>query len=107
MIDPDFMIHTVSVETYQGSTPTGVSYAAPVDVVGLYDAGLAVVSESGGKELVERSSFYGNNEDAAKFVPKSRVTFQGRISYVENVFMHDGGTVDQFDDVAHIQVILQ
>lgn len=104
MIDPDFVLHTVTVETYTGPGPTGPTYAAPVTATGLYDAGLAEQKEPGGVELVERSSFYGSNEDAAKFVPKSRVTYGTRVSYVENVFMHDGGGT--FDEVAHIQVIL-
>lgn len=106
MIDRDFMLHTVQVETYRGAGPTGDLYDAPVNVVGLYDAGLSEQKEAGGTELVERSSFYGSQEDAAKFTPKSRVTYSGRLSLVEQVFMHDGGTADQFGAVSHIQVIL-
>lgn len=106
MIDRDFMLHTVQVETYLGPGPTGDLYDAPVNVVGLYDAGLSELKEPGGTELVERSSFYGNQEDASKFVPKSRVTYAGRVSLVEQVFMHDGGTADQFGAVSHMQVVL-
>lgn len=106
MIDREFMIHTVSVETYQGAGPTGDLYAAPVSVVGLYDAGMSEQKEPGGMELVERSSFYGSQEDASKFVPKSRVSYGGRVSLVETVFMHDGGDITQFGAVSHIQVIL-
>jgi hypothetical protein len=106
VIDRDFQLHTVQVETYLGPGPTGDLWAAPVNVVGLYDAGMSEQKESGGTELVERSSFYGNQEDAAKFVPKSRVTYAGRTSLVQQVFMHDGGTLAQFSAVAHIQVIL-
>ena len=106
MIDLDFQLHTVQVETYKGVGPTGPLYDAPVNVVGLYDAGLSELNEPGGTELVERSSFYGSQEDAAKFVPKTRVTYGGRVSYVEQVFMHDGGSLSQFGAVSHIQVIL-
>lgn len=106
MIDRDFMIHTVQVETYIGPGPTGDLWAAPVSVVGLYDAGLSEQKEAGGTELVERSSFYGNQEDAAKFVPKSRVTYAGRTSLVEQVFMHDGGSLAQLGVVSHMQVVL-
>lgn len=107
MIDRDFMIHTVTVETYLGPGPTGDLYAAPTTAVGLYDAGLSEQKEAGGTERVERSSFYGSNEDAAKFTPKSRVTYAGRTSLVDQVFMHDGGgTGGLFDAVSHIQVVL-
>lgn len=105
-LDPDFQLHTIQVETYQGVGATGDLYAAPVSVVGLMDAGMSEQKTPGGTELVERSSFYGNQEDAAKFVPKSRVTYGGRLSLVETVFMHDGGTLSQFGAVSHIQVIL-
>lgn len=102
----EFMLHTVQVETYLGPGPTGDLWAAPVSVTGLYDAGLAEQKEPGGTELVERSSFYASQGDAAKFVPKSRVTYAGRTSLVQQVFMHDGGTLAQFGAISHIQVIL-
>lgn len=108
MIDPIFQIQTVSVETYTGAGPTGDTWAAPVVALGLYVAGMVDQKESGGTERVERSSFYGSIEDAAKFPPRSKVTYAGRVSYVDQVFIHDDGddVTGPFAGLAHIQVVL-
>lgn len=108
MIDPAFALQTVTVETYKGAGPVGDTWAAPVTAAGLYVGGMVDQKESGGTELVERSSFYGSIEDASKFVPRSRVTYAGRTSYVDQLFIHDDGDdlTSAFAGLAHIQVVL-
>jgi hypothetical protein len=108
VIDSDFQIHTVTVDTFLGSGPTGDVFAAPATALGLYVGGMVDEKETGGNERVERSSFYGSIEDAAKFTPRSKVTYAGRDSYVQQVFIHDDGddVLGAFAGLAHIQVVL-
>lgn len=107
-----FFIHTVSVQTYQGRTPTGESYAAPVDVVGFLDDGLVRQSHSNGLgsgggmssvELVSKSTFYTHLDRADMFTPGSLVTAYGKTSTVQNIFRRDGGS-GPLGRLSHVEV---
>ena len=88
-----FFVHTASVETFLGAGPTGDTYAAPVDVKGLLDDGIVRVQTSTGEQLEQKSIFYAALTDAAKFVPESRITVNGRAVQVTAVRRRDGDAV--------------
>lgn len=101
-----FKVHTVSVQTFTGATPTGDSYAPAVDVQGLLDKGLVLVKDGNGERLVEQSRFYAEVGDAAKFTRESRVTGpDGEVSYVSSTRRREAGGL--FALVEHIEVVLK
>lgn len=97
-------VHTASVETFTGPTPTGDGYSAPVDVEGLFDEGLVRVRDANGEQLVQQSRFFAEPEDAPKFTPESRVTVAGRVAQVSKAHLREAGGV--FALVAHVEVEL-
>lgn len=97
-------VHTATVETYSGVTPTGDGYGDPVTVKGFLDDGIVRQQGSDGEQLVQKSVWYGPITDAAVFVPESRVTVNGRASQVTAVRRREGGSL--FAPVAHIEVDL-
>lgn len=99
-----FRTHTATVETYTGATPTGDGYAAPVSVQGLYDDGLVRVQSAQGEQLVQRSRFFTDVVNVAKFTPQSRVTVNGRSSQVSVVHRREAGQT--WARVAHLEVEL-
>lgn len=99
----EFMnLHTVQVETYEGRTPTGESYADPVDVSCFLDDGLVRTGESGAVEMVSKSRFYTalSNVDVCKV--QSRVTANGETALITSAKRRDGGGL--LDEVAHLEV---
>jgi hypothetical protein len=99
-----FKVHTASVETYTGPTPTGDAYAAPVDVEGFFDEGLVRVRDANGEQLVQQSRFFAAVEDEPKFTADSRVTVNGRTSRVARTRRREAGST--FALVAHVEVEL-
>lgn len=98
-------VHTASVETFTGPTPTGDGYAAAVDVEGFFDEGLVRVRDANGEQLVQQSRFFAEPEDAPKFTPESRVTVNGRVAQVASTRLREAGGL--FALVAHIEVVLK
>lgn len=98
-------VHTASVATFTGSTDTGDTYASAVDVAGLYDDGLMLVQRQGVEAVEGRAKFYADFEDAAKFVPESKVTVRGLVFQVERVHQGDAGGL--FGPVSHVEVWLK
>lgn len=98
-------VHTASVETFTGATPTGDGYAAPVDVEGLFDEGLVRVRDGNGEQLVQQSRFFAEVADASKFTPESRVTVLGRVAQVDSTRRREAGGT--FALVEHIEVVLK
>lgn len=94
-----FFIHTATVETFTGAGATGDTYAAAVSVKGFLDDGVVRVQTSAGEQLVQKSIFYAALSDAAKFVPESRVTVNGRASQVTTIRRRDGGALGLPDHV--------
>lgn len=97
-------VHTASVETFTGATPTGDGYSAPVNVEGFFDEGLVRVQNGTGEQLVQQSRFFAEVADAAKFTPQSRVTVAGRVTQVSKSRLREAGGM--FALVAHVEVEL-
>ena len=100
----NFEVHSASVETYTGSTPTGDGYAAAVTVPGLLDDGLVRVRGANGEELVQQVRFYARLQYADVFKPESRVTVNGRVAQVTRVRRREAG--GEFALVEHVEVQL-
>lgn len=101
---PLFKVHTASVETYTGPTPTGDGYLPAVDVQGLFDEGLVRIRDANGEQLVQQSRFFAETADAPKFTPESRVTVNGRVTQVTKAHLREAGGL--FVPVAHVEVEL-
>lgn len=101
---PTFLVHEASVETFTGSGPTGRIFAAAVTVRGFLDDGLVLKQSSAGEQLVQKSIFYADISDAAKFTPDSRITVNGRVSKVAAVRRREAGPL--FAAVQHVEVEL-
>ena len=97
-------IHTASVETLSGATPTGQEYAAPVDVAGFLDDANVLVASPGGTQLVAKTTFYAAPEAAPLFEPGSRVTCNGRVMEVQSVKRRDAS--GPLAPAAHVEVDL-
>lgn len=96
-------IHTATVETFAGTGAYGDTYMAPVQVQGFLDDGVVLVSTGTSQQLEQKSIFYAALSDAAKFVPDSRVTVNGRQAWVSSVRRRDGGALGLPD---HVEVDL-
>lgn len=86
----EFWMHTVTVETLQGTGASGDVYAAPAQVQGLLEQTTALVRAATGQEVVAGSKFYTDATNAALFPPDSRVTVNGRLTYVIQVSINEG-----------------
>lgn len=98
-----FFVHTATVETFLGAGPTGDTYAAPVAVKGFLDDGVVLVRSSAGEQLVQKSMFFSELANAAKFIPESKVTINGVASQVKAIRPRDGGSIGLPD---HIEIDL-
>jgi hypothetical protein len=96
-----FWIHTVSVQTFLGASPTGDTYAAPVGCRGFLDDGVVRVQGATGEQLVQKSIWYGPLSDAPLFVLESRLVVNGRPCQVTAIRRRDGGILGLPD---HIEV---
>jgi predicted alternative tryptophan synthase beta-subunit len=98
-----FFIHTASVETFTGAGAYGDTYAAAVPVKGFLDDGVVLVRTGTSEQLEQKSIFYAALSDAALFAPGSRVTVNGRASWVSTTRRRDGGSLGL---PSHIEVDL-
>lgn len=78
----DFYVHTAQVETWEGAGAYGDVYAAPVTVPCFAEDKIRLVRGKDGEQVVSGSTLYMAVTDGALFVPDSRVTVDGRVSYV-------------------------
>lgn len=100
-----FNVHTVTVRTYLGVTPTGDGYSDPVTITGFLDDGNVLKEADTGSEVVHRSSFYCDLKHYDLFMPESVLsTARGRDLVVKGRRERDGGTL--FGDVEHLEVDL-
>lgn len=74
----------IDVEPYLGESSYGPMYAAAVQVPCNIDATLRLERNDLG-EVVQQSTIYVHPSDSDPFVPKSRVTLQGRHGQVLTV----------------------
>lgn len=103
-MNPLLLVHTATVETFNGAGPSGDTYSAAATVQGFLDDGLVRVQSVAGEELVQKAVFYAAISDAGKFTPESRVTVNGRVGQVTQVRRRSGGPL--FGPVAHVEVEL-
>lgn len=105
----DFYGDTVSVETFTGPGEFGDEYASPVDVSGLLDDGLRLLTKSSNDgqktgDVVESASvFYCDTSHAALFVTQSKVTANGNVMQVVATKRRQANLLG---DVAHLEVHL-
>lgn len=85
----DFYVHTVTVETFQGTGAAGDVYAAPAVVSGFLEGKIQLVRDSAGQQVVAASTFYCPTTDGARFTPDSKVTAGGRVSHVISQNIND------------------
>lgn len=99
-----FWIHSVQVETYEGKNATGDVYAAAVPVTGFLNDGEHFVRTASNEEVVSSSAFYTDTDQAAAFIPKSRVTSaSGKVAHVITTNSNDG---DALGLPSHLEVHL-
>lgn len=96
----DFYVHTATVETYQGTGAYGDVYAAPVVVACFAEAKRRLVRAKDGQETVSESTLYMGAADGGLFVPDSRVTVGGKVSYVITQNVNDAPGLDLPDHAA-------
>jgi hypothetical protein len=78
----DFYVHEAQVETFAGAGAYGDVYAAPVTVSCFAEDKIRLVRAKDGEQVVSGSTLYMAVTDGALFPPDSRVTVDGRVSYV-------------------------
>lgn len=99
-----WFVHTVTVETFQGSGAYGDVFAAPVTVTGFLSGARKLVRDSTGQQVVAESSFYTSLANAALFTPDTRVTSSGAVARVITVSVNDSGGL--MPNVEHVAVAL-
>lgn len=91
----DFYVHTVTVETYQGTNGYGEdTFAAPVTVVGFLDDSRRLVRGADAEQVISESQFYTRPENGALFTAESRVTADGSVSRVIRTNVNMSGNLD-------------
>lgn len=97
-------VHTISVETFQGTGAYGDVFNAPVSVKGFLSGSRKLVRDGSGQQVVAESSFYTEPTNAALFTPDSRVTADNAVSRVIAVSVNDTGGL--MPNVEHVAVAL-
>jgi hypothetical protein len=90
----DFYVHTAQVETWEGAGAYGDVYAAPVTVNCFAEDKIQLVRAKDGQQVVSGSTLYMAAPDGDLFVPDSRVTVDGRVSYVITQNTNDAPGLD-------------
>lgn len=98
------MTQSVTVETFAGTGPRGPVYAAPVTVTGFLDDGLVRAKESGGIEVIAKSTLFTDIANASLLTDNSRVTANGVVHTVSAARRREGGPL--LAGVAHLEVDL-
>ncbi len=100
----DFWVHTVSVEPRTGTGANGATFGPSVTVPCFIDDTTKLVRAASGEEVVSGATVMANKSWAASFPPNSRVTVNGRVTYVLSRNIHDSGPLGLPD---HVEVALQ
>ena len=91
----DFYVHTVTVETYQGTNGYGEDvFTAPATVVGFLDDSRRLVRTQVSEQVISEAQFYTRPENGALFTPDSRVTVDGVASRVIRTNVNTSGNLD-------------
>jgi hypothetical protein len=96
----EFWVHTIMVETFEGTGAMGDVYAVPQYVDGLLEGKVILVRDAAGQQVVSSSQFYTDAANTDVFAPDSRVTVDGRISYVISQNRADSGRMQLPDHAA-------
>ena len=99
----DFYVHTLNVQTFQGTGAMGDVYAAAVDVPGWLEDKRRIVRDKNGQEVVSSSLFACDNAHLAKFTPDTKVTIDGRTAFVIGVANYTSGALGLPD---HLEIDL-
>lgn len=88
-----FWVHTVTVETYQGTSGYGKElFDAPLIVTGWLQGSTKLVRSTDGDEVISQAQFFAPIDQAPVFAPQSRVTLpDGRIARVIVANVNDAG----------------
>lgn len=82
-IPDELLVHTVSVETFEGTGAYGDQYATAADVACFVEDSRRMVRNLDGDEVISESTLYAKLDQAPNLVAKSRVTLpDGRKSIV-------------------------
>lgn len=100
----EFWIHTITVETFEGSGAAGDVYSVPQYVAGFLEGKVTLVRDATGQQVVSSSRFLTATEYTDIFTPDSRVTIDGRVSYVIAQARHDSGAMHLPD---HAEIYLK
>ena len=68
-------------------------YAVPQYVAGFLEGKNVLVRDAAGQQVVAGSTFYTDSAYADLFTPDSRVTIDGRVSYVISQNRNDSGAL--------------
>jgi hypothetical protein len=90
----DFYVHTAQVETWQGAGAYGDVYGPPLVVSCFAEDKIQLVRAKDGQQVVSGSTLYMAAPDGDLFVPDSRVTVDGRVSYVLTQNTNDAPGLD-------------
>jgi len=88
-----FWVHTVAVETFEGTNGYGQdTFSPPVTVNGWLQGSTKLVRATEGDETVSQAQFFAPIDSAPLFAPKSRVTLpDSRITTVIVTNTNDAG----------------
>ena len=89
-----FWVHTIMVETFEGTGASGDVYAVPQYVAGFLEGKNVLVRDAAGQQVVAGSTFYTDSAYADLFTPDTRVTVDGRVSYVITQNRNDSGSLN-------------
>lgn len=99
-IPAELLVHTASVEPYEGSGAYGDRYGTAVPVPCYYEGRRQIVRDGDGNEAVSEGVLYANLTDLPV---GSRVTVLGRTTWVLSVSTFDDGGIT---GLAHVEVAL-
>jgi hypothetical protein len=88
-----FWVHTIMVETFEGTGASGDVYAVPQYVAGFLEGKNVLVRDAAGNMVTAGSTFYTDSAYADLFTPDTRVTIDGRVSYVITQNRNDSGSL--------------
>lgn len=83
------LVHTVSVQPYEGSGAYGDIFGAPYDLPCYVEQERKLVRDSSGEEVTSSTQVYA--DPGAEIASGSRVTYFGRTSRVIGVAVYDDG----------------
>jgi hypothetical protein len=102
---PDWLMpHAVDVETYRGDTAYGDSYKPAATVRCAIDDQRRLVRGPKGDEVVSETTLPTGLEEGPRFTLDSRVTVNGRRTYVLGTSRHELGDMSEGD---HLEVSLR